>query len=218
VRNRRRTRPLTVRLIMAVAAIGLFFIGYQWGNQFQRANQEPLKIDGILLRPPIALPEISLSGPRGELSGPELSERWSLLAFGSPSSASGHRGVARLIEVWNRCADNRELHDSLQLLLVSADDAPALARDFERLTPNLRVVGTSIAEFSELRDAFGAGADPVSEADAGAPPLYLIGPQASLVALFTGGQPAQSIASDLKSLAERPEALPQPTASDDEQH
>jgi hypothetical protein len=217
VRNKRGTRPLAVRLIMAVAAVGLFFVGYQWGNQFQRGSQEPLKVGGILLRPPLALPDITLSGPRGELSEQELRGRWSLLAFGAPSSASGHRAVSRLIEVWTRSADDRELQSSLQLLLVSADDAPALARDFERLSPNLRVVNTSIAQLTELRAAIGAGDEPLAEIDA-SPPLYLIGPQAALVALFTGTQPAQSVASDLKTLAERPEALPKPLPSDDEQH
>lgn len=190
---------------MAVAAIGLFFISYQWGNHFQRVNEAPLRLDGILLRPAVALPDIVLRGPQGELSAEQLRERWTLIAFGSPGSAAGHRGVARLIEVWNRCADRPELRDELLLLLVSADDAPALARDFERLTPSLRVVSTSITDLTTLREAFGAGD---VEGD-GPPPLYLLGPRAHFVALFTGTQPAQSVATDLKSMADRPNALPE---------
>ena len=120
-------------------------------------------------------------------------------------------GVARLIEIANRVADQPELRQDLRLLLISADDAPGLARDFEQLTPHLRVLSASRQALSELRDALGAGhASSSSPEESGAtpPPLFLIGPKARLVAVFTGAQPAASVADDLKTLAARPEALP----------
>ncbi|MBK5930798.1 hypothetical protein CCR82_09760 [Halochromatium salexigens] len=209
-------------MIMALAAVGLFLVGYQWGNQFQREHEAPLRIDGVLMRAPVALPAFeTLRGPQGTITHADLRGHWSLIAFGSPGSAAGHRGVARLIEIANRVADQPEVRQHLQLLLISADDAPRLARDFERLTPNLSVLSTSQDEFERLQQALGAGGDGDADTDADAadheqpPPLFLIGPQARLVALFPGSQPAAQIAADLARLAERPDAFPPATEPDD---
>ncbi len=193
---------------MAIAAIGLFLIGYQWGNQFQHAHQTPLRIDGVLLRPPLELPELDLQSTQGPFSRDELEQHWSLIAFGSPGSAVGHRGVSRLIEIANRVADQSELRQRLLLLLISADDAPTLARDFEQLTPSLRVLSTSEQSLARLKEDLGAGQSGPAEGAELAPPLFLIDPEARLVALFSGAQPAASIAEDLKRLSERPDALP----------
>ncbi|MFP4062169.1 MAG: SCO family protein [Halochromatium sp.] len=214
--KRRSSRPLLARLIMALAAVGLFLVGYQWGNRFQRDHEAPLRIDGVLVRAPSVLPELNLRGPRGPITNADLRGRWSLLAFGSPGSAAGHRGVARLIEIANRVADQPELHEDLRLLLISADDAPGLARDFEQLMPRLRVLSASRQALGELREALGAGhasASSPEESGATPPPLFLVGPQARLVAVFTGAQPAASVAEDLKTLAARPAALPRSETS-----
>lgn len=189
---------------MAVAAVGLFLVGYQWGNQYQRANDAPPRIQGVLLSPPIALPDVSLQGPRGAFSHEMLDGHWSLIAFGSPGSALGHRAVARLMAVNNRVADRPDLRDQLHLLLVSADDLPAVARDFERLSPNLRVLSTNRAELERLRRAMGATATADAEAGEQPPALFLLDPTSQVVALFPGSQPAQQIADDLAALTERP--------------
>ncbi|NBC49142.1 MAG: hypothetical protein GVY22_14415 [Gammaproteobacteria bacterium] len=200
---------------MAVAAVGLFLVGYQWGNQYQRTQEGPPQIAGVLLSPSVALPEIALQGPRGPFATDERETPWSLLAFGRPTSARGHRGVARLIAVWNRTADQPDLREQLRLLLVSADDIPALARDLERLTPNLFVLSTSQAELGRLRQAMGASGDAQEDGDDLPPTLFLIGPQARLVALFPGSQPAAQIAEDLGRLAERPDAFTSAPLRDD---
>lgn len=219
---RRSSRPFIARLIMAVAAVGLFIVGYQWGNQFQHAHQAPLRIDGVLLRPPVELLELDLQGPQGPFNRADLDQHWTLIAFGSPGSAEGHRGVSRLIEIANRVADQSDLRKQLQLLLISADDTPILARDFEQLTPSLRVLSTRGPQLAELKDALGAGQNEPAEAADQPPPLFLVDPRARLVALFAGGQPAASIADDLKMLSQRPDALSnapapptdEPTAAD----
>lgn len=215
---RRSSRPLLTRLIMAVAAVGLFLIGYQWGNQFQRQHEAPLRIQGVLLRAPIALPELDLHGAQGPLTGADLRDHWSLIAFGSPATAAGHRGVARLIEIANRVADQPDLRKDLRLLLISADDAPGVARDFERLTPSLRVLSTQASALSELQDALGAGSALQPEDDTEPPPLFLIGPQQLLVALFPGVQPAASVADDFIALAARRQDPPnEPSTSEADQ-
>ncbi len=187
---------------MAVAAVGLFLIGYQWGNQFQRVHQAPLRINGVLLRPPVELPELDLRGPQGPFSRDDLQQHWSLIAFGSPGSALGHRGVSRLIEIANRSADQPDLRKRLLLLLISADDAPILARDFEQLTPSMRILSAPEPLLAKLKKAVGAGqSEPGGGVDL-PPPLFLVDPKARLVALFPGTQPAASIAADLKTLSE----------------
>ena len=205
---RRSSRPFIARLIMAVAAVGLFIVGYQWGNQFQRTHQAPLRINGVLLRPAIELPELELQGTEGPFRRNDLQQHWSLIAFGSPGSALGHRGVSRLIEIANRVADQPGLRERLQLLLISADDAPTLARDFEQLTPSLRVLSAPEPLLADLKEAVGAGQSKPAEGGDLPPPLFLAGPQGRLVALFSAGQSAASIAEDLKTLSERPDALP----------
>lgn len=205
---KRSSRPYLARLIMAVAAVGLFLIGYQWGNQFQHAHQTPLRIEGVLLRPPIDLPKLELHGPQGPFSRDNLRGAWSLIAFGSPGSAVGHRGVARLIEISNRIADQPKLRGQLKLLLISADDAPVLARDFEQLTPSLRVLSAPEQPLAELKQTLGAAQRAPVEGTDLPPPLFLVDPKARLISLFSGGQSAASIAADLKAISEQPNALP----------
>jgi len=41
----RSTRPLT-RLAMVAAALGLFLVGYYWGNQYRRGDSPPPVIEG----------------------------------------------------------------------------------------------------------------------------------------------------------------------------
>lgn len=211
---------------MAIAAIGLFFVGYQWGNQFQRTQDRTPSIEGIRLRPAITLPEVALHDAQGALAAENLRDQWSLIAFGSPGRAAGHRAVARMLDVWNRLADRPALRSRVRLLLISADDAPRLARDFEQLSPALRVLSTSQSGLETLRTTVGAGSTAdASDADE-PPPLFLLGPSGQLVALFPGTQPAQAIAADLGTLSDhwRPAesstqpATPEPKAPDAAAH
>ena len=204
--GRRPGRPLVVRLIMAVAAVGLFLIGYQWGNQYQRAGEEPPRIAGVLIRPPMTLPEPVLDGP-ARLARTDLAGRWSLLALASPAGASGHRTVARMVEVANRLADRPRLRSRLQMLLVSADEVPALARDFQRLNADLRVLAAAPSDFEALSGALGIERSTPAAAGGEPPPLFLIGPQARVLALFPAAQPPQRIAEDLVTLAEHPHTV-----------
>lgn len=199
-------RPLVARLIMAVAAVGLFVIGYQWGNQYQRAEDGPLVIGGVLVRPPQPLPELTLEGALGrEVASKDLDERWTLIALGGLEGARGHRAVQRLIQVYNRIADDPDLQADLQLWLVGGPiSSLAAARDFERLSPHLGVLSADETSGARLRAALGAGVDETADTAA---TLYLIGPKGRLLALFPGSQPEQEVAEDLKRIAANPERL-----------
>jgi cytochrome oxidase Cu insertion factor (SCO1/SenC/PrrC family) len=70
------------RLVMILAAIGLFVAGYYWGNRFQFSGGPPV-IGGVLMRPPLPLPDFSLRDARGgPFANADLEDRWTLLAFG----------------------------------------------------------------------------------------------------------------------------------------
>jgi hypothetical protein len=202
-------RSVLVRLIMIAAATGLFAVGYQWGNRFQHHGGPPA-IAGILVSPPIDLSDFSLRDPDGRpVTRERLAQGWSLLTYGDLTRVQGHLAVNRLLDVYNWLADHPELRAALHLVLVQTSDAPNLARDFNRLSPALIVAGGEPAELAKLADALGGAPEPTPGDDAGAA-LYLIAPDARLVALFTPGQGPATMAADLVTLSERPDVIRAP--------
>ncbi len=188
---------------MAVAAVGLFLVAYQWGNQVRYGSAEPPGIGGVLLRPAQTLPDFVLTDTAGEPFGRgDLFEHWNLLALANLGGAGGHRAMARLVEVYNRLADRAQLRDTLRLLLVTADAAPKLARDFERLSPAIAVLSGERAAVSELAMALGADPDTaLAGQDAEPSALFLLDPDARLIAIFPSAQTGADIAADLAALA-----------------
>jgi len=185
---------------MAVAALGLFIVSYQWGNQYKHGGDRPPTLSGVAIRPPLPLPDFVLTdssdGPFGRA---DLIEHWSLLIFAAVDDARGHRGIARLVEVYNRLADRPNLQQRLRLLLVGTDAQPRLALDFERLSPAIAVLSAEPATLETLAAALGAEPRP---RDHGLPPLFLIDTDARLVALFPASQSAAEVAADVAALAE----------------
>ncbi|WP_295887997.1 hypothetical protein [uncultured Thiohalocapsa sp.] len=200
----RRNRPLLPRLVMAVAAIGLFLVAYQWGNQYRVGGDAPPVIGGVLIRPAQSLPDFVLTDTQGEPVGRgALLEHWSLLAFASLADAGAHRSIARLVEVYNRLADAPDLRRRLRLIIATADAAPGLARDFERLSPAVAVLSGNRAAVADLATALGADPDTALAGAADAPPtLFLLDPDAELAALFPGSQAPAMIAEDVAALAQ----------------
>lgn len=186
-----------VRLLFAIGAVGLFVFGYQWGNEYQRRNAGPPRIEGVLIRPPAAIPGFRLRDPIGRAFDQEtLAEGWTLLTFTDLSSAGGHLAIQRLIDAYNRVADREELHKALRLVLVTTTDTPNLARDFSALTPALYVLSGESAELGRLRDALGVTGDE-------SPPVFVFGPGGYLLALLPAGADGAAIAKDLTAIHER---------------
>jgi hypothetical protein len=202
----RNPRGPWVRLAFMIGAVGLFMLGYFWGNQYQLRNEGPPSIEGVLLRPPLPLHSFELQDADGRRVTPaDLGGRWTLLAFGDLAQASGHLAVNRLIEVYNRLADRPETRGRVQLAVVAEAAPPALARDFTRLSPALRVLTGLPAQIEALRAALGEG-------DEAGKPFYLIDPRGELRALFAGGQTPASVATDVAALADHPDAPQSDTA------
>lgn len=209
--NRRRRRPLLPRLLMAVAAVGLFLFAYQWGNQLQFGDGSAPAIDGVIIRPPMALPDFVLATGSGESFGrSDLAGRFALLAVTPLGDARGHRTVVRLIEVYNRSAEDPKLQRRLSLVVISPDPAPALARDFERLSPAIVITSGEPEQIRRLADALGT--DESGPPNDDLPPLFLIaGESPRLVALFPTALSPARIAADIAALAKWPDL----TAHDD---
>lgn len=199
---RSRRGPL-VRLIMFAAALGLFVAAYYWGNRFQYANREPPVIAGVLVRPPMALPEFALRDTVGApFTREELAGRWTLLAFGDLAQARGHLAVSRMIGVFNHLYDEPDLQSRLQLALALPGEGSELARDFSRLSRALRVLS---GEVGTLAEALGEDATTGAPESGEGASLYLLGPGGRLVALFPADQGSESIAADVEALAARPD-------------
>ncbi|MCK7576222.1 MAG: hypothetical protein MZV65_10195 [Chromatiales bacterium] len=189
--NRRR---LGVRLVFALGAMALFVLGYQWGNQQPFGRAEPAQIHGVLVQPPGAIPAFSLRDPFGRPVGrAELADGWTLLAFGDLAEASGQRAAQRLIETRNRLADQSKLIESLQLVLIQTSERLEPARDFARLSPALRLLAGPPESIAPLRDALGL-------ASSVGPTLFVIGPEARLLAILPETESGAEMAEDIKTL------------------
>ncbi|MBK5968822.1 hypothetical protein Thiosp_02366 [Thiorhodovibrio litoralis] len=196
MRPRNRRRPLALRLFMALLAVGLFVIGYQWGNQSQRGQGQTVAIEGVRLRPAVPLPSWQLTDDGGQPRGSDQFEGfWVLLGFAPIDDVSGHLTMTRMLEVFNRLADQPAVREQLRLVLVSPRMDAALAQDFRRLLTQIWVLSGSPEQLARL-DAMLAG----STAKEGAA-LYLIDPEARLTAIFPNTQPPAAIARDMRLLA-----------------
>jgi len=190
-----------LRLGMAVLAGLLFLVGYQWGNYYQRANDGPPTIQGVLVRPAVRLPELTLKDALGQsVDRDALGRHWTLLAFGDLAGASGQLAIQHLIDVYNRLADRDELHQALRLVLVTSGEALQLGRDFMALSPALQVLGGTDAEIDPLRDALGAGTGNQQ-------PIYVLAPGAWLVALLPDSESRAAMAEDIATLYPRADWL-----------
>ncbi len=192
---------LWLRLLFALGAMALFVFSYQWGNQQQRAGSQPPLIDGVLIRPPGAVPRFELRDPFGQVFDQDrLADGWTLMAFGALSDASGQRVVARLIDVYNRVADQPTLRKSLKLVLVTTVETPARSRDFARLSPALHILAGEDADIARVRETLGG-------ADGAQPTLFMFAPGAHLIALFPPTEAGSAVAEDLKTLFTNASAL-----------
>ena len=205
-RNRRRPLP---RLAIFAAAIGLFLLGYYGGNWYQLRNAGPPHIQGVLLRPAQAVARFELKDATGlPFTEKDLRDHWTLLAFARLNQARGHLAITRMIDVYNRLADQRDPYKAIQLVLAAERQDPALAQDFSRLSPALKVISGKTGAVEQLRTALGDAPEhaPGPE-EVSAAPFFLIDPKGRLLALFTGEETPAAIAKDLSTLAARPDLL-----------
>jgi hypothetical protein len=207
----RSPRGPLVRLIMFAAAAGLFVVAYYWGNRYQYGVLRPPTIEGVSVRPAISLPPFELQDASGApFSSDDLQGRWTLIAFGDLAQARGHLTVSRLLAVHNALADERKLAPQLQLALAARGEPSELTRDFARLSRALRILSGEPESIEPLRIALGESEEePPGEPGEGAP-IYQIDPRGRLVALYLPSQSTEAIAADLRTLATRRDALPEP--------
>jgi cytochrome oxidase Cu insertion factor (SCO1/SenC/PrrC family) len=194
-------RSPAARLTLVTAAIGLFLLGYYWGNRYQYGSRGPAPIDGILVTPPLLLPEFTLQDQHLQPFTPDnLSGHWSLFAVGALPRAEGQRAVARLIQVYNRIADQPELQRELILVLVATAGERRETQDFARLSPALKLLSGEAVELARLEEFFGY--DPTDADTRGT--VYLVDPKGRMLALFARDQQPDSVAQDIKTISDHP--------------
>lgn len=196
------------RLSLAAAAIGLFLVGYYWGNQYQHHTSTPPTIAGVLIRPPRPLPDLALRDAAGR---PFTTERfvgyWTLLSFDNPSPAPDRPAVMRMIEIRNRLASDSDLQERLLLVLVIRSEDSTPAAGFDHSSPVLTLLSGTTDELQRLRTVLGMPAQATAPAVDQGIPCYLIEPSGRLSALFPSTQTPASIASDLTAIAAHVDAL-----------
>lgn len=194
-------RPLT-RLAMAVAAMGLFLVGYYWGNQYRPGGSTLPVIEGVWVHPPHSLLDFEIRDAAGRpFTAQHLAGRWTLLAFGNQEPENGRHVLARMIEIHNRLAGNPDLQERLLLALVTRSREPTPTADSDYSSPVLRLLSGEADELQRLRAALGISTQEATVTTGQAIPCYLIGPASWLLALFSGAQTPASIASDLVAIA-----------------
>lgn len=209
-RFNRPRRPLARRFFVAALAVGLFAVGYQWGHQRSLGRETPPSITGVLLRPSLALPDWQLQDSSAQpLGAAHLNGSWVLLGFASFASQAGQATVTRLVELFNRLADQPELRARLRLVLVTPDLPSAPERSIERLTAQALVLTGTEAQRAHLRSMLNRSDESddvmISTSSDGTQPtpalLYLLDPTGKLIALFPAEQAPVTVAEDLRQLA-----------------
>jgi cytochrome oxidase Cu insertion factor (SCO1/SenC/PrrC family) len=181
-------------LVLILGAISLFILAYQWGNQYQRRSAAPPVIGGLLISPPASLPDFELREALGRpFAHDDLSQGWTLLAFGDLSRASGQLAVQRLIDVYNRVADERALRKQLRLVFVTLGDDSSLHRDFAGLLPALKILGGDPEQIQRLRADIGLGATDTAA-------IFVVAPGGYLVAFLPETEGGAPMAEDLKAI------------------
>lgn len=200
-------KPL-VRIAIVGAALSLFLIGYQWGNQYRQRDAQPPVIMGILMVPALPLRDFALEDGQGlPFTQDSLGGRWTLFAFGDPGQQAGAAAIRRMIEVWNRLAGDPALQKLLQLALAAPDPTTVRAHDFGPLSEVLRILSGDADTVASLRSSLGAPIGTEAESAAEGVPFYLVGPKGRVLALFPGAQTPAAIASDLSVIATSFETL-----------
>ncbi|AGA90966.1 hypothetical protein Thimo_2219 [Thioflavicoccus mobilis 8321] len=178
-------------LVLAVVAITLFLLTYQWGSQYRHGTNDVPAVAGVRVLPARPLPETLAHPETGNehLAGPPLTGTWTLMGFADDPQAP----MARLVEIYNRLADRPDLRKRLQLVLVASTERGGSVRDFAQLAPAFHLVvgDTALARWRGALDS-GDGDTP--------PALFLSDPDARLTTLFPAAQTPASIADDLRIL------------------
>jgi protein SCO1/2 len=198
------------RLVIVMAALATLILGYYLGSEFafQRLQGE---VSARLLKPPRDLPDFQLLDQNGEpFTRQRLEDHWSFVYFGCIECPDSRVAVlALLAQVYNRLADWPALQQRMLAVFVTTRpdaDTPALLK--QRIFyyhPEFVGVTGEPDRLEALADAFPPTPAP-EPGDVAAhlegSPLYLVGPDARLLAVFHGWVDAAGLAADLRLIVE----------------
>lgn len=188
----RRSGSKQRRLVILLLAVATFCVAYYAGNKY--SNGHPPQISGILLRPPMPVPEFVLQDQNNRpFSQAQLENHWSLCLL-DPKQISDPPALLHLVQVYNRLAMDPTLQQQIHFVYLPRQTSEAidvlaahLGAGFYALTGDSEDLTETFTRFgvAELKDGF---------------TFYLIDPEVRIQALFTNGQDAATIAEDLTTL------------------
>jgi len=196
--------------VIILAAMATLILGFYLGSEFaiHRLQEE---ISATLIKPPRELPDFRLVKQSGEpFTRDDLEGHWSFVYFGCIGCPDSRVGVLSLMtQVYNRLADWPELQERMRLVLVTTrpeTDTPELLKErlfyyhpeFIGVTGDPAALGALAAAFAGKPRAPSDDAPTALEAS----PLYLVGPDTRLLAVFRGWADDRGIAEDLRKIAE----------------
>jgi len=198
------------RLVIIMAAMATLILGFYLGSEFaiHRLQRE---ISATLFEPPRELPQLQLQDQSGApFTREQLEGRWSFVYFGCIGCPDSRAGILSLLtQVHNRLADWPELQRRMRLVFITTrpeTDTPELLKErlfyyhpeFLGITGEARVLKALATAFAPKREPAPEDAPAAVEAS----PLYLVGPDARLLAVFRGWADARGIAADLRKIVE----------------
>ncbi len=188
----RRPSSKQRRLVILLLAVLTFGFAYYVGNQY--SGTSPPQISGVLLRPPVPVPEFTLQDQHGNsFSETQLADQWSLILL-DPHQVAEPPALLHLVQVHNRLAIEPALQQKIRFIYLPRQTNETINTLAAPMGTGFTTLSGDSEDLTETFSRFG-----VSDITDGFT-LYLIDPDTSIQVLFTGSQDAATIAEDLITL------------------
>ena len=210
MRQRRKAHSAVAKILFFVVGVAALYGSYYLGNQ--HALVKPRFLNLRELDRPQAIDNIVLRDQHGNsFDKQRLFGYWNLVLFGYTGAAESARDRLTLItQVKNRLAIYPEIQQITRALFISADpdiDEPKLLKTFmAQFSPDYLALTGSTDGIQSIAQLLGVTIRRLPTSDKNgyrvdhSSTIFLIGPDANLIGLFTGVVDAASIAADIRQL------------------
>ena len=200
------------KLVLFACALSMLYLGYYWGGRYAPQRTSQLSLTALQSPEPIRIPP-QLQDQHGQpYTDDRLQGRWTLMFLGYSRSQETSPALLTLAtQIKNRLADEPDLQDNLQVVLVTVDpehdQADVLERYLAFYSPDFLALTGSLDSVRLLGDQLGFRFHRRTEVENAivhidhTTSIALIDPHGRLLGLFTGLVDAVKIAKDLKQLA-----------------
>ncbi|MES9826845.1 MAG: hypothetical protein ABW201_01100 [Candidatus Thiodiazotropha sp.] len=191
----RRPSSKQRRAVILILALITFSVAYYAGHTQKLNTGTPPQIDGVLINPPLPVPPVNLYNQQDEpFSLSNLQGHWSLLMLDPGPGTTSSVALTRLIQVHNRLATDPDLQQQIHYFYLPGNKIEEKAISFASLSDNFQALHGDKQKMDIAFTAFGGAGNETEYT------LYLIGPDATLRALFTRINNTATIAEDINNL------------------